>query len=678
MINKVIKKFLLIVLLFLFCIALPTFTITVNASSQLYDEKIYFEFDNNIEFENDSIIVIMDKLLSGKNKVHSLDFFGIDLFEEITDLTYGDINILNDDFEQILELKLRKKNREGVLEAIDILQNIQGIKYVGPNTIYSFDQSANDPYYVSDDLWGIYEIDLPDAWDYSTGSSEIRIGVIDSGVASHPDLNANVITGFDFFSDNTITNDDIRGHGTQVAGIIGATGNNDRGVTGVNWDTTIVPLQVSSAIGNVNASACVEAVNYATESYNTENPIRILNFSIGSSFEWHEMETAIRQYPGLFVCAAGNDGKDTTQDHYYPGFYGTNLHDSPLNNILVVGAIDEYDERSIWTVEKSSNYGTNTVDIYAPGSNIVSTYPEAYYTPGGMGHIAEGYYSNAGTSFAAPYVAGVASLLLSMNKNLTVSQLKNAILNNAGNINITIPDGSTQNVKKLNAYNAVKYVLSNYSETMTLGTTAQSLSQYVDSSSTFFDEKNYFAKLDVDDSLKCNFTVSSTSPLEITLYDSSFNEMDLVVTQTNGGATNSFIKYLTEGSYYLKANFTGENTSGTITTTIVGEHFHSPSSWTYYNNSLHRGMCSCGEWIQKAHVINASQVVNFRTICLECHALLDLRDDSFIGQMGIRKESANGSYVLPNGVIVLVEEDVDAYFAGTLIFYDGDSDLLTQ
>ena len=107
-------------------------------------------------------------------------------------------------------------------------------------------------------------------------------------------------------------------------------------------------------------------------------------------------------------------------------------------------------------------------------------------------------------------------------------------------------------------------------------------------------------------------------------------------------------------------------------------HYHTSDSWTYYNNSLHRGTCSCGELIEKAHVINASQVVNFRTICLECHALLDLRDDSFIGQMGIGKESANGSYILPNGVIVLVEEDIDAYFAGTLIFYDGDSDLLTQ
>ena len=200
----------------------------------------------------------------------------------------------------------------------------------------------------------------------------------------------------------------------------------------------------------------------------------------------------------------------------------------------------------------------------------------------------------------------------------------------------------------------------------------------VDSSSTFFDEKNFFVNLDVDNSFEYNFTVSSTSPLEITLYDSSFNEMDISINQTNGGATNSFVQYLAEGSYYLKANFTSENVSGEITTTIVGEHLHNPSSWTYYNKSLHRGMCSCGEWIQKAHVINASQVVNFRTICLECHALLDLRDDSFIGQMGIGKESANGSYILPNGVIVLVEEDIDAYFAGTLIFYDGGSDLLTQ
>jgi subtilisin family serine protease len=255
LVNKVINKFFLIVLLFSFGIAVPSSKITANASSQLYDEKIYCELDDNIEFENDSIIVIMDKLLSQKNKVHSLDFFGADLFEKITDLTYGNINILNDDFEQILELKLREKNRKSVLEAIDVLENIQGIKYVGPNKIYSFNQSSNDTYYVSNDLWGIDEMHVPEAWDYSTGSSEIRIGVIDSGIASHPDLNANVITGFDFASDNTITNDDIVGHGTHVAGIIGAIGNNNRGVSGVNWNATIVPLQVATSQGEVNDSA---------------------------------------------------------------------------------------------------------------------------------------------------------------------------------------------------------------------------------------------------------------------------------------------------------------------------------------------------------------------------------------------------------------------------------------
>ena len=289
-----------------------------------------------------------------------------------------------------------------------------------------------------------------------------------------------------------------------------------------------------------------------------------------------------------------------------------------------------------------------------------------------------GYHYISGTSMATPYVTGVAALLLSTNEDLTVTQLRNAIINSAENINITIPDGSTQNVKKLNAYNAVKYVLSNYSETMTLNYNSKTLGQDIDSSGAFFNEKNYFLKLDVENSFEYNFTVSSSSPLEITLYDSNFNEMDLVVTQTNGGATNSFVQYLAEGSYYLNANFTSENVSGEITTTIVGEHRHNPLLWMYLNSSFHRGRCSCGEWIQKSHVIDASQVVNFKAPCLECHALLDLREDSVGGQMGIGKKSANGSYILPNGVIVLVEEDIDAYFAGTLVFYDGGSDLLTQ
>lgn len=678
MVNKVIKKFFIIVLLFSFGIAVSSSKITVNASSQLYDEKIYCELDDNIEFENDSIIVIMDKLLSEKNKVHSLNFFGVDLFEDIIDLTYGNINILNDDFEQILELKLRKKNRDGVLEAIDILENIQGIKYAGPNKIYSFNQSSNDTYYVSNDLWAIDEMHVPEAWDYSTGSSEVRIGVIDSGIASHPDLNANVITGFDFVSDNTVTNDDIVGHGTHVAGIIGAIGNNNRGVSGVNWNATIVPLQVATSQGGVNDSACVEAVNHATESYNTDNPIRILNFSISGYSEWPEMETAISQYPGLFVCTAGNDGINTAQNYSYPGFYGTNLHDSPLNNIFVVGAIDENDERSVWNLWRSSNYGTNTVDIYAPGSNIVSTYPENMYDSSDDNHIARGYYNTGGTSMAAPYVTGVAALLLSINPNLTTSQLKNAIINSAENIDITIPDSSTQNVKKLNAYNAVKYVLCNYSSSMDLYRNTISMNKNVDSLSDYYDVKNAFVKLNVLENSVCNFTITSTNALSVTLYDSNFNEINIYPTSTNSNTSVTLYKILNSGVYYLKVNYAVLGSFGNINVSVSSAHDHVVNYWFYYSNIAHRGRCSCGDFVVESHVVKVSEIVDNKAPCLGCLTMLDLRYDQAHPVSNTQKVSVNGSYILPNGIIVLVDEDIDAYYDGTLVFYNKDDILVTQ
>ena len=535
------------------------------------------------------------------------------------------------------------------------MEKIDGIVCASPNYIGMNGLVAvNDANYFRQ--WGLNGtngIDIEQAWDYVIGTREVRVGILDTGITPHVDLNANLVGGFSYIDGNT---NDYGNHGSHVAGIVGAVGN-DLGISGVARNISLVPLKFDGDIGDVQ-SALIDA---------EENNIKIVNMSWWNFPNSPILKNAINDYNGLFVCIAGNGDTNIDIKPNYPASFN-------LDNMIVVGAIKSDLSRpnvSDWGYDtrgnpQGSNCGANSVDIFAPGDNIYSTVPT------------NSYLSMSGTSMAAPHVTGVAALLLSIDENLTVTQLKNAIMNSAENINITIPDDSTQNVKKLNAYNAVKYVLTNYSETMTLNYDTKSLSQSVDSSSTFFNEKNYFLKLDVNNPFEYDFTISSSNLMEITLYDSSFNEIDITITQTNGGLTNQFAHYLSYGSYYLKVNFTNENANGVITTTIVGEHYHSPSLWMYYSRISHRGRCSCGEWVEKPHVVNISEVVNYQAECLECHAMLDLRYDVATGGINNRKVSINGSYILPNRIIVLVEEDIEAYFAGTLIFYDEDETLVTQ
>ena len=678
--KKIFSYILVIILLSFSLVALSENTLLSYASTS-NNEKIACDAKLSDAFSDERILVVLNDEASSSSKKYSKSDFNVQRCESVRDLTSYKTSIeyqnkKGNKFRRVLSLELTSGSKEYVLETIKELIKRDDVLYAGPDyEISAASTTAND--YYADTQWAIESLQLPKVWDFSTGSNDIIVGVIDSGIdGTHPDLQDSIVNELcrDFTSGVEVATPnptDLYGHGTHVAGIIGATTNNGVGVAGTNWNVGLVSLKIFDEAGNGSTSYVAEAISFAER---TGIPILNLSASWNSTTPGYDvaLNAVIANYSGVIVCAAGNWGADNDgNDPGRPASY-------PYDNIISVGAIDENGERWVRDDDYYSNYGANTVDIYAPGSNIVSTYPASCYLPGSAGHIAMGYFSDGGTSMATPFVTGVSALLLSINSYLSVAQIKNAIINSAESINITIPDGSTQNVKKLNAYNAVKYVLSGYSETIRLDYNTKSLGWDVDSSSTFFDRKNFFVNLDVDNSFEYNFTVSSSSPLQITLYDSNFNEMDLVVTQTNGGATNSFVQYLAEGSYYLNANFTSENVSGEITTTIVGEHRHNPLLWMYLNSSFHRGRCSCGEWIQRAHVINASQVVNFKAPCLECLALLDLREDSVGGQMGIGKESANGSYILPNGVIVLVEEDVDAYFAGTLIFYDGDSNLLTQ
>ncbi|MCA1917432.1 S8 family serine peptidase [Methanospirillum hungatei] len=268
----------------------------------------------------------------------------------------------------------------------------------------------NDPSFSS--LYGLHntgqtggtadaDIDAPEAWAYVTGSSDVIVAVVDTGVDyNHPDLAANMIAGYDTRNNDSDPMDD-HGHGTHCAGTIGAVGNNGIGVTGVNWNVKIMPLKFLSSSGSGYTSDAIEAF-----AWGYSHGARIFSNSWGASGIDTALRDSISSMPdALFVCAAGNSALNTDTNPHSPGSL-------PNANILTVAATDSRD-----ALASFSNYGATTVDVAAPGVNIYSTYPGNRYT------------TMSGTSMATPHVAGVAGLLKAANPSMTMDQIKTAIMN---------------------------------------------------------------------------------------------------------------------------------------------------------------------------------------------------------------------------------------------------------
>lgn len=259
----------------------------------------------------------------------------------------------------------------------------------------------NDALYSQQTLLG--QINLETAWESTVGSADTLVSVIDTGGSfDHPDLKDQYIAGRDFVKG---TNDPIdeNGHGTHVAGIIGAAGDNKIGVAGVNWKVRIMPLRFLDKDGKGKTSDGVSAILYAAD-----HGARVMNCSWGGSSYSSALKDAIDYAYGkgtLMVAAAGNDSSDTDSKPQYPSAI-----DSP-------GVVSVAATKSGSKLASFSNYGRTTVHVGAPGSGIFSTY------------LAGDYRSLSGTSMAAPMVSGVAGLILAQAPNLSTLELRNAIYN---------------------------------------------------------------------------------------------------------------------------------------------------------------------------------------------------------------------------------------------------------
>ena len=342
--------------------------------------------------------------------------------------------------------------------ALFVIVSIVALMLFEDNTASAATKSEvpNDVYY--EEQWamhGEYGIDIEGAWAITKGSESVRVGIIDSGIyAQHEELNSQVDIdiGYNFNNPSKPAIETEGGHGTFVAGIVGAERNNNTGISGIAPNSKLVSLKTTFrdfGFGESDWGALRSAVDYATNLWGTQDAIHVLNHSISRFGEETSILNAISKFPGLFVWCAGNEGENVDKFSYIAQF--------ELDNLISVGAINEDGE--LW---EDSNYGTH-VDIYAPGENIISTFNTALCLNGSCTygdengtHLANGYHYWSGTSFAAPMVSGVAALMLSVNPDLTGAEIKEIILETATPHSIQTPDGE-QNVKLLNAEKAVYY-----------------------------------------------------------------------------------------------------------------------------------------------------------------------------------------------------------------------------
>jgi subtilisin family serine protease len=241
--------------------------------------------------------------------------------------------------------------------------------------------------------------------DYTHTDLASNIWVRPAKLASYEDRQIGTIQ--DYHGYNAVENNadpmDESGHGTHCAGIMGAEGENNLGIAGVNWRVQIMPLKFMNASGFGNTKDAIECINYVIDRRNKGVNVRIISASWGSTTKSRALEEVIRKaYDAgiLFVAASGNASTNTDRTPHYPSSY-------KLGNVVSVAALDRNDDLASF-----SNFGEKSVHLAAPGKDILSTW------------LGDQYESHSGTSMATPVVSGVAALLLAKEPNLSVDELR--------------------------------------------------------------------------------------------------------------------------------------------------------------------------------------------------------------------------------------------------------------
>ncbi len=353
---------------------------------------------------------------------------------------------LNYRFERDGEYLVELDGSVSVEDAVSQARLNPSVEYAEPDYLLYSDAMPNDSRF--NEQWALFndtkagaDISAIRAWDLTTGSSEVVVAVVDTGVdLQHPDLAPNAwtnpaeipgngvdddnngfvddVNGWDFVNDrpNTFESATADFHGTHVSGIIGAVGNNGFGTSGVAWNVKLMSLKFIGARTGSTSDA-IKAIKYVTEQRRRGVNVRVINASWSGPGESESLFNAIKAAGDegiLFVAAASNGGDDNRGDDIDVDPQFPAAWSDRLDSVISVAAVDRNDEFPSFT-----NYGHSRVNVAAPGVGVLSTYPGGGYT-----------FLN-GTSMATPHVSGIAALLWSFNPSFTPSQVKERITRTA-------------------------------------------------------------------------------------------------------------------------------------------------------------------------------------------------------------------------------------------------------
>lgn len=460
------KKFIILVF-----IAIIMLTLSANAEETPFDDG--------------SVIVVMNTGAERSVTLYNNPFDGLGIADSecIFEKSHGPVSLFSrNNATRILKLTLEEKGADKVLETIDRLNSLPQVKYAEPNyilkpfaevteppivtnsPIVTEPPTVNDPLYLDGSQQALNLIGADKVWDFDIDCSEVVVGIVDSGIQlNHEDLQNNIWINTREIPDDGIDNDengyidDTNGwdfgdndndptyafaHGVHVAGIVSAVTNNNKGVASLARNAKLAALKIFDSHGGAELSDAIEAFNYAKD-----NNITILNnswglfiFSEEIEAELKSIEEVIKNTPEiLYVCAAGNTDSapepDNDKTPIYPASYSEHY-----DNVISVANTTLED-----TLANDSHYGKNSVDMAAPGSNIMSTYS------GG------GYFVLSGTSMSAPMIASAAAVMKAFKPDITPAEIKQILMSSSDKLDVLLD--VTVSGGRLNAYAAVSEII---------------------------------------------------------------------------------------------------------------------------------------------------------------------------------------------------------------------------